>query len=63
MTARAQEIRTGLARQASRIITYYYGIDGLLRTRDVFGWSLKRSNQWLLAHASAAVLRSPGPVA
>src|SRR5580698_6081831 len=50
------------ARLASRIITYYYGIDGLLRTRDVFGWSLERSNQWLLAHASAAVLRSPaGP--
>jgi len=35
----------------------YYGIDGLLRTRDVFGWSLERSNEWLLAHASAAVLR------
>jgi AcrR family transcriptional regulator len=47
------------ARLATRIITYYYGIDGLLRTRDVFGWSLERSNQWLLAHASAAVLRSP----
>jgi len=47
------------ARLASRIITYYYGIDGLLRTREVFGWSLERSNQWLLAHASAAVLRSP----
>ena len=47
------------ARLASRIITYYYGIDGLLRIRDVFGWSLERSNQWLLAHASAAVLRSP----
>jgi hypothetical protein len=27
------------ARLATRIITYYYGIDGLLRTRDVFGWS------------------------
>jgi AcrR family transcriptional regulator len=51
------------ARLARRIITYYYGIDGLLRTRDVFGWSLKRSNEWLLAHASAAVLRSPpGPM-
>jgi len=51
------------ARLASRIITYYYGIDGLLRTRDVFGWSLERSNQWLLAHVCAAVLRSPaGPV-
>jgi hypothetical protein len=50
------------ARLASRIITYY-GIDGLLRTRDVFGWSLERSNEWLLAHASAAVLRSPaGPL-
>jgi AcrR family transcriptional regulator len=47
------------ARLASRIITYFYGIDGLLRTRDVFGWSLERSNQWLLAHASAAVLRTP----
>jgi hypothetical protein len=51
------------ARLARRIITYYYGIDGLLRTRDVFGWSLERSNEWLLAHASAAVLRSsPGPL-
>lgn len=25
--------------------------------RDVFGWSLERSNKWLLANASAAVLR------
>jgi AcrR family transcriptional regulator len=47
------------ARLATRIITYYYGIDGLLRTRDVFGWPLERSSEWLLAHASAAVLRSP----
>jgi AcrR family transcriptional regulator len=47
------------ARQASRIITYFYGIDGLLRTREVFGWSLERSNEWLLPRASAAVLRSP----
>ena len=46
------------ARMARRIITYYYGIDGLLRTREVFGWSLERSNEWALAHASAAVLRS-----
>ena len=53
-------LRDGVdARLATRIITFYYGIDGLLRTRDVFGWSLERSNQWLLAHASAAVLRSP----
>src|SRR5579862_2420705 len=49
------------ARLATRTITYYYGIDGLLRTRDVFGWSLERSNQWLLAHASSAVLRLPVP--
>src|ERR1700728_5097221 len=48
------------ARLASRIITYYYGIDGLLRTREVFGWSLERSKEGLLAHASGAVLRSPG---
>jgi AcrR family transcriptional regulator len=47
------------ARLASRIITYYYGLDGLLRTRDVFGWPLERSNEWLLAHASAAILRAP----
>ena len=45
------------ARMASRIITYFYGIDGLIRTRQVFGWSLERSNTWLLAHVSAAVLR------
>src|ERR1700761_4396461 len=45
------------ARLATRIISYFYGIDGLLRARDVFGWSLERSNQWLLAHVSAAVLR------
>src|SRR6516165_1736461 len=51
------------ARLACRIITYYYGIDGLLRTREVFGWSLERSNEWLLAHACAAVLRPPaGPL-
>jgi hypothetical protein len=50
-------LRDGVdARLAARIITYYYGIDGLLRTRDVFGWSLERSNEWLLANASAAVL-------
>ena len=44
------------ARLVSRIITYRYGIDGLLRTRDVFGWSLERSNEWLSAHVSAALL-------
>src|SRR6201986_4703931 len=42
------------ARLATRIITYFYGIDGLLRTRDVFGWSLERSNEWLLAPPPAA---------
>src|ERR1700722_16342325 len=53
-------LRDGVdARLAPRTITYFYGIDGLLRTRDVFGWSLERSNQWLLARVSAAVLRSP----
>jgi AcrR family transcriptional regulator len=46
------------ARLASRIITYFYGIDGLNRTCDVFGWSLERSNEWLSAHVSAAVLRA-----
>src|SRR3984957_12396589 len=53
-------LRDGVdARLATRIITYYYGIDGLLRTREVFGWSLDRSNEWLLAQASAGILRSP----
>jgi AcrR family transcriptional regulator len=52
-------LRDGVdAQMASRIIAYYYGIDGLLRTRKVFGWSLERSNQWLLARTSAAVLRT-----
>jgi hypothetical protein len=46
------------ARTASRIIAYFYGIDGLLRARQVFGWSLERSNEWLLVRTSAAVLRS-----
>src|ERR1700722_16646353 len=53
-------LRDGVdARLARQIITYYYGIDGLLRTREVFGWSLDRSNEWLLAQASAGILRSP----
>ena len=29
------------------------------RTREIFDWSLERSNEWRLAHASAAILRSP----
>jgi AcrR family transcriptional regulator len=45
------------ARMASRIITYFYGIDGLIRTREVFGWSIARANDWLLVHTSAAILR------
>jgi hypothetical protein len=45
------------ARMAARIITYFYGIDGLMRTREVFGWSFERSNNWLRAHTSAAVMR------
>src|SRR6202012_1732550 len=48
------------AQLATRMITYYYGIDGLLRTREVFGWSLERSNEWLLGRVSAEVLRAPG---
>lgn len=51
-------LRDGLdAPTATRIITRTYGIDGLLRTRQVFGWSLMRSNEWLMARASTAVLR------
>lgn len=53
-------LRDGVdARLATRIITYFYGIDGLLRAREVLGWSLERSNDWLLARVSAALLRSP----
>ncbi|MFJ9712664.1 TetR/AcrR family transcriptional regulator [Streptomyces sp. NPDC101234] len=53
-------LRDGVdARSATRIITYYYGLNGLLRTREVFGWSLERSNEWLLTQVTAAVLRSP----
>src|SRR6201992_1476965 len=43
------------AQAATRIITYYYGLDGLLRARDLLGWSLERSNEWLLDHVTAAV--------
>ncbi|MFJ9893032.1 TetR/AcrR family transcriptional regulator [Streptomyces sp. NPDC091280] len=53
-------LRDGVdARSATRIITYYYGLNGLLRTREVFGWSLERSNEWLLTQVTAAVLRPP----
>lgn len=51
-------LRDGVdARAAGRIITYFYGIDGLLRTRKVFGWPLSRANAWLRDQTSAAVLR------
>ena len=51
-------LRDGVdARMATRIITYFYGIDGLIRTRQVFGWSYERSNDWLRGHTSFAVLR------
>jgi AcrR family transcriptional regulator len=46
------------ARMATQIITYFYGLDGLIRTRQVFGWSFERSNDWLLAHTTTAVLRA-----
>jgi hypothetical protein len=38
------------ARLATRVITTYYGVDGLLRTRGMFGWSLERSSEccWLV---------------
>ena len=52
-------LRDGVdARMATRIITYFYGIDGLIRARQVFGWSYERSNDWLRGHASVSVLRS-----
>jgi AcrR family transcriptional regulator len=53
-------LRDGVdARSAARMITYNYGIDGLLRTREVLGWSLEQSNEWLMARTAPAVLRSP----
>ena len=51
-------LRDGVdARMATRIISYFYGIDGLIRTRQVFGWSYDRSNDWLRGNTSVAVLR------
>jgi AcrR family transcriptional regulator len=52
-------LRDGVdASSARRVIAYNYGIDGLLRTRAVFGWSLEQSNEWLMARAATAVLGS-----
>jgi hypothetical protein len=45
------------ARLATRIIACYDGVDGLPRTRHMFGRSLGRSSEWLLACAPTAVLR------
>lgn len=51
-------LRDGVdARIAARLITYFYGIDGLARAQRILGWPVARTNEWLLAQASAAVLR------
>jgi len=51
-------LRDGVdARTAARLITYFYGIDGLARAQRILGWPTARTNEWLLAQASAAVLR------
>jgi AcrR family transcriptional regulator len=51
-------LRDGVdARTAARLITYFYGIDGLLRAQRILGWPIARTNEWLLAQTSAAVLR------
>ena len=51
-------LRDGVdAPTAARLITYFYGIDGLARAQRILGWPTARTNEWLLAQASAAVLR------
>jgi AcrR family transcriptional regulator len=51
-------LRDGVdARTAARLITYFYGIDGLVRAQRILGWPIARTNEWLLAQTSAAVLR------
>jgi AcrR family transcriptional regulator len=51
-------LRDGVdARTAARLITYFYGIDGLVRAQRVLGWPIARTNEWLLVQTSAAVLR------
>lgn len=51
-------LREGVdALAAARLITYFYGIDGLARAQQILGWPVARTNEWLLAQTSAAVLR------
>jgi hypothetical protein len=56
-------LRDGVdAPAAARLITYFYGIDGLARAQRILGWPVARTNEWLLAQISAAVLRrGPAP--
>ncbi|NMO89341.1 TetR/AcrR family transcriptional regulator [Actinomycetospora sp. TBRC 11914] len=57
-------LRDGIdASTATRIITYFYGIDGLLRAHKVLGWPLERCNEWLLARTAAEVLTAPETLA
>jgi len=51
-------LREGVdAPAAARLITYFYGIDGLARAERILGWPVARANEWLLTQTSAAVLR------
>jgi hypothetical protein len=51
-------LREGVdASTAARLITYFYGIDGLARAQRIFGWPIDRTNEWLLDQTAAAVLR------
>jgi AcrR family transcriptional regulator len=52
-------LRDGVdAPAAARLITYFYGIDGLVRAQRILGWPAARTNEWLLVQVSAAVLRA-----
>jgi AcrR family transcriptional regulator len=56
-------LREGVdASTAARLITYFYGIDGLARAQRILGWPIARVNAWLLDQAAAAVLRPEAPV-
>jgi AcrR family transcriptional regulator len=49
-------LRDGIdASTAARLITYFYGIDGLVRAQRILGWPIVRTNEWLLTETSAAV--------
>ena len=51
-------LREGVdAPAAARLITYFYGIDGLARAERILGWPVARANEWLLTQTSAAVVR------